>query len=193
MKNKIVLFVLVCMLGFVSTASAKEKDKPSGVNLKYNPSFNLGGIKLNTDELGVAKETCESPSIATIDSDYFLTDKLFIFKTDAGYGVASIDLSYRDLETGRRRTTNSISKKTSCKVIPGMQIDGEFDCIANKKLARKVPYEQCAYDIQVFGHSMEKEQAFKLVYKKLQEQFLNYRDQCVVTPKTTIQDRMLKF
>lgn len=197
MKRILLLSILtLSLLGGFAIAKDKAKEKSAkGINLNYNPNFNLSGIKLNTDDLeSLAYEKCESSTTATIDSDYFLTDKLFIFNTESGYGVASIDLSYKDLETGRRRQAiPKNQQKASCKVMPGMQIKGEFDCVANIKLAKKVPYDHCAYDLKVFGHSMSKEEAFQLVYKKLQIQFLDYRDQCKITPKTTIQDRMLKF
>jgi hypothetical protein len=136
---------------------------------KHTPGLRLNGISLNDSELySMPTESCKEKSMAVLDSKYFLTEKIFVFKTAKGFGVANIALSYKDLETGVRR--QSRPKKKSCKLTTNMKLFGDFDCLG-KRLVRKEPYESCAYEVKIWGHSMTKEETFQLVYRKLQEQF----------------------
>lgn len=156
------------------------------------PGLAISGISLDDTSLySIPTEKCTSSSIAVIDGVYFLSNKVYIFKTDKGYGVANIDLSYRDLETGVRR--GSLPSNASCRLVPERKIEGDIDCLG-ARMVKKLPYDQCVYDVKIWAHSLQdKEEAFQIVYKKLQEQFIEYRSKCKIQKKTTLQDRMKIF
>ncbi len=187
----LILFLSVLLnIGIFAQNNSPVQDGQIENNTKYTPGLKLGGISIDESEFQeMPTEKCQGETIATIIKSYSLTKDLYLIKTEKGFGIAEIDLSFRDLETGVRRSSRS--EKASCKITKGLVIKGEIDC-KGARLIKKEPYDNCAYDIKVWAHSMTEVDAIDLIAKMLQLQFLDYRKTCVIAPKSkSIQDRMM--
>lgn len=150
------------------------------------PGFAWGGIPLDDSTLyEIRPEKCKAPSTAEIIGEYSLTDKVYLFKTPNGYGVASLDQTLKEIETGTRR-------KKICPINVGLKISGDIDC-KGVRVIKEDPYEGCAFESKIWAHSLNETQAFALVYEKLKAQHKDYKQQCIVPVKRTIKDSMLKF
>lgn len=186
-------FCILCLAGAAVLAETTFSDQTDLQDKqKYTPGMKIGGISLDESEFyEIPTEKCKASSAGTIEGKYFLTNRVYIFKTPEGYGVADIEPSFKDLETGVRR--ESMSNNPACRLIEGTTIEGELDC-NGARMVKRVPYEGCAYDIKVWGHGLSERQAFELVHKRLQVQFIDYREKCIpAKPEKTLQDRVKVF
>lgn len=186
------LFLLLCNGGLLkaeeeiiapgSIIRPEDTSKPA-----YTPGFGWGGIPMNDSQFyEIPPEKCEGTSTAQILQEYYLTDKLFLFKTDKGYGVMELNQTLKELETGARRRKN-------CPIGIGIKINGEIDC-RGIRTVKQEPYEGCAYEGKIWTHSLSESQAFNFIYTKLQSQFKEYKQKCVLPPKPrTLEERMIKF
>lgn len=190
---------IICFSVFLSQGANSQETVFSdqstlGDRGAYKPGMSVGGITLDdSDFYEIPTEQCKAESKAKIIDFFWLTSKVFILKTDQGFIVANLDLSLRDLETGVQRSSainKNKNQQLSCKLTEGIELSGEIDC-KGARIIKKEPYEGCAYDIKVWAHSLSETQAYKLAIKKLQEQFVDYKSECVIQKKTSIKDRMI--
>jgi|GEM_PF-3751453 len=179
----------LCAQGGVMGQNGSTPNPVTPKSEKYTPGIKWGGISLDDSAFyDIPTEKCKEKSQAEIISKYVLNGKVYIFKTDKGYGVADIELSYRDVETGVRRS--ALPNLAGCRIVPGLKLYGDIDC-KGQRLVKKDPYEGCAYDLKIWGHSLSEQQAFELVYHRLQNNFLEYKNNCTPKPrKKTLQERM---
>ena len=190
-----VLFVTLCVTSVWADGDADVFGDPTYVRSNIPggnsqavrvPGFAWGGIPLDDSTLYEVKtEKCKVPSTAEIIGEYSLTEKVYLFKTPSGYGVASLEQTLKDLETGVRR-------KKMCPVNPGLKISGDIDCKGIRTI-KEEPFEGCAYEAKIWAHSLNETQAFAVVYEKLKAQYKDYKQQCVLPVKRTIKDSMMKF
>ncbi len=73
-----------------------------------------------------------------------------------------------------------------------MKLSGEVDC-KGIRVIKESPFKGCAFDAKIWGHSMSEYEAFNLIYQKLNQQFKAYKKECVLPPKRSLQDRLIKF
>ncbi len=153
----------------------------------YTPGFGFGGIPLSDSQFyEIPPEKCKGDSTAQILQEYYLTSKLFLFKSEKGYGVIELNQTLKELETGARRRKN-------CPIGVGIRISGEIDC-KGIRTVKQEPYDGCAYQSKVWAHSLTETQAFAAIYAKLQDQFKEYKQKCIMPPKSkTLEERMIKF
>ncbi len=149
--------------------------------------ISFGGISLNDSSFyEIPTEKCpKGDVVAELVGEYGLTEKVYIFQSERGYGVVEMSQIYRDLETGVRRKSNN-----SCRVFKGMKIQGELDC-KGIKTVKKEPYENCAFEAKIWGHSQSELGAFALVTSKLDKQFREYASKCQpVSQGKSLKERM---
>jgi hypothetical protein len=153
----------------------------------HTPGFGWGGIPFNDSSLyEIPPEKCSGKSSAEIVGEYGLTEKFYVFKTERGYGVISLEQTLKELETGVRR-------RKTCPIAKGLKLNGEIDC-RGVRVIKADPEDGCAYEAKVWGHSLNESGAFALAYDKLQGQFKEYKAKCIAPPKgKTLQERMVKF
>ncbi|MDX1918387.1 MAG: hypothetical protein SFT81_04530 [Candidatus Caenarcaniphilales bacterium] len=163
---------------------------PDANTQSYTPGLGLGGISVNdTSFYEIPPEKCLGESTAEIIKEFGLTDRIFLFKTSAGYGVAELAPTYVNLQTGVRRKADGTVKR--CSIDIGMQFAGEIDC-KGKRNVRREPYENCDFEAKIWAHSLNEGDAYTFAISKLVTQFKNYREKCIIPagPKS-IQERML--
>ncbi len=151
------------------------------------PGLSIGGIALDDSQFYEIKpEKCKGESTAEILNEYSLTEKLFLFKTENGYGIMSLEPTLKEIETGVRRNRLCTTKK-------GLKLKGEVDC-RGVRVIKQYPYEGCAYEAKVWEHGLSQEAAFNLAYEKLKTQFKTYKSECILPPKPKpLSERMMKF
>jgi hypothetical protein len=141
----------------------------------FVPGLSLDNIPL---ELESDLEPCEGKSEAELVGKYALAaDAYYLFRTQAGFGVASLSQSLRNMQTGVRRTNRS-----KCRLQEGSTVTGQLDCRGARTVAR-VPHQGCDYDAEVFAHSLSKAEALELILEKIREDFRDYRRKCVSRPR----------
>lgn len=204
MRNWLIPFVIISSflifpIGATLKSLAQGADDPtfqrsrtvietpdSGARPIYNPGVAFGGIPLDDSQFYEIKpEKCEADSVAEILGKYEITDDLYLLKTEKGFAVATLEQTLKEIATGQRR-------KKICPIRVGTQLKGEIDC-KGVRVIKESPYQGCAYDAKIWGHSMTETEAFNLIYSKLGKQFKAYKKECVLPPKRTLQDRMIKF
>jgi hypothetical protein len=170
-----------------SVGTPNSTSAPGSSPTTYTPGFGFGGIQFNDSLLyDIPPEKCSGTSSAEVIKEYVLTDKVFIFKTQNGYGVAELNQTLKEIETGVRR-------KKNCPISVGLKLGGEIDC-RGVRVIKEEPYEGCAFEAKIWGHSLSEADAFALVYTRLQTQFKEYKDKCVLPPKPKpLSERMLKM
>lgn len=187
-------FVLIFISSIGNIATAQSYNNPDD---GYIPGFKMYGISLKDasafNSNKIRTTACDSKSTATIKNIYLLTNKVYLFQTDAGYGVANMNLSAKDLDTGISRRKLPTSYNQSCKLNKNSILTGNFDCYGPHFASLK-DQPKCVYEITTWEHSGKSESdMFHIVYKKLQEQFVQYKDQCTLIRKPTLEDRMQIF
>ncbi len=192
LKVVFALFLLFALLPASTFAEMQTTDERGQQIIRpgsggYTPGFGFGGIPFNDSQLyEIPPEKCKGSSSAQLLTEYGHTDKLFLFKTDAGYGVMGLEQTLKELETGVRR-------KKNCPIAVGIKLAGEIDC-RGVRVIKEDPYEGCAFEAKVWGHSLTEAQAFALIYSKLQGQFKEYKEKCVLPPAPkSLKDRMINF
>jgi hypothetical protein len=205
MKKSIYSFgasMVFCLNAFLLTSTSLSADLP--INPSYQdanngngnsttptsvttPGLSIGGISLDDSQFYEIKpEKCKGESVAEILNEYSLTEKLFVFKTENGFGIMSLEPTLKEIETGVRRNRLCTTKQ-------GLKLKGEIDC-RGVRVIKQEPYEGCAYEAKIWEHGLSQQQAFNLVYDKLKVQFKNYRADCILPPKPkSLSDRMIKF
>jgi hypothetical protein len=196
MNNRLILAAIVLLMGTVCSVKAEAPFDPSYQNNQgpngnnnssvYVPGISWGGIPLDDGSLyDIKPEKCKGSTTAEIIGEYNLIDKLFLLKTENGYVVAALDQTLKEIETGVRR-------KRLCSASKGMKIQGDIDC-KGVRVVKQEPYDGCAFEAKVWGHSMTEQQAFNLLFERVKAQFMEYKKQCVVPAKRSIQDSFIKF
>ena len=102
-----------------------------------------------------------------------------------GYGVAEIEPTLKELETG-------VTRRGKCILRAGNELEGEIDC-RGVRVVKRSPYKNCAYEIKVWSHSNDLLASFDVVEKLFKVQFGEYRKSCTYIKKKELKDRLIKF